>query len=82
MQTIGASDFKARCLALIDEVGQTGASVVISKRGRQIAQLVPYSDVGEETPQETLRGTVNVSGDIEEPVTTVEDWEAMASRRA
>lgn len=79
MKTIGASDFKARCLALIDEVGQTGTSVVISKRGRQVAQLVPYSDVGEAVPQETLRGTVSISGDIEEPVAGAEDWDAIAS---
>lgn len=80
MKVIGASEFKARCLALIDEVGQTGTSVVITKRGRQVAQLVPYSDVGEAVPQETLRGTVSISADIEEPVTAADDWDAIASR--
>ncbi|MEX2443723.1 MAG: type II toxin-antitoxin system prevent-host-death family antitoxin [Alkalispirochaeta sp.] len=82
MKKMGASDFKARCLALIDEVGQTGASVVISKRGRQVAQLVPYSGVDEAIPQETLRGTVSMCGTTEEPVAAIDDWDAISPIRS
>ncbi|MDA3951128.1 MAG: type II toxin-antitoxin system Phd/YefM family antitoxin [Spirochaeta sp.] len=79
MQEIGASEFKARCLALIDEVGETGSSIVISKRGRQVAELVPYSSVSEAVPQETLRGTVVFHGDVEEPVVAAEAWDALSA---
>lgn len=81
MREIGASDFKARCLALIDEVGETGSSIVISKRGRQVAQLVPYTSVTEAIPQETLRGTATFTGDVEGPVTTPEEWDAVVAEQ-
>ncbi len=41
---INASDFKARCLALIDQVHGGGEPVVITKRGKVVARLVPAGD--------------------------------------
>lgn len=38
---IGAADFKARCLELMDEVERTGAEIVITKHRRPVARLVP-----------------------------------------
>jgi prevent-host-death family protein len=55
--SVGAADFKARCLALMDEVERTGAEVVITKHGRAVAKLVPVN----EEPAAAhgwLRGTV------------------------
>lgn len=44
METINASDFKARCLALLDQVQETGERIVILKRGRSVAELcTPHS---------------------------------------
>ena len=40
MQTLSASQFKARCLALLDDVALTGEEVVVTKRGRPVARLV------------------------------------------
>jgi prevent-host-death family protein len=40
MQTIPASQFKARCLALLDDVALTGEEIVVTKRGRPVARLV------------------------------------------
>ena len=42
MQTIGAGRFKNVCLKLLDEVAATRTPIVITKRGRPVAQLVPY----------------------------------------
>jgi prevent-host-death family protein len=39
-----ASSFKARCLAVLDEVERTHSSVVITKHGRAVARLVPMED--------------------------------------
>ena len=39
---IKASEFKAKCLALMDEVERTGESVVITKNGKPVAELVPH----------------------------------------
>ena len=40
-RTIKASEFKARCLQLMDEVAQSGEEIVITKRGRPVSRLVP-----------------------------------------
>ncbi|MFZ5776518.1 MAG: type II toxin-antitoxin system Phd/YefM family antitoxin [Thermodesulfobacteriota bacterium] len=42
MQTIKASEFKARCLRLMDEVSQTGEEIVITKNGKPVSILRPY----------------------------------------
>ena len=41
METVNASDFKARCLALLDRVQETGERIVILKRGRPVAEPSP-----------------------------------------
>ena len=42
MQTLKASEFKAKCLKLMDEVQKTGDEIVITKNGKPISKLVPY----------------------------------------
>ncbi len=42
MQTIKASTFKAKCLALMDLVNQTGEEIIITKNGKPVSRLVPY----------------------------------------
>lgn len=44
MKTIGAAEFKARCLQILDEVGPEG--IVITKRGKPVAKLVPVEKTG------------------------------------
>jgi prevent-host-death family protein len=58
--TVSASQFKARCLALIDHVARSGNTVVITKRGKPVAKLLPVAGM---TP-ESLRGSVQYHGDI------------------
>ena len=45
MQTIKASEFKAKCLHLMDEVNQTGEEIVITKNGKPVSILKPYRTV-------------------------------------
>lgn len=40
---IGAAEFKARCLQIMDQVNETGAEVTITKHGRPVAKLVPVA---------------------------------------
>jgi prevent-host-death family protein len=77
MQVISASDLKARCLAVLDEVNRTGEPVTVTKRGRPIAQLVPVP------PQDVagdLAGSVEILGDIVGPVVPATDWDAEDER--
>jgi prevent-host-death family protein len=61
-RTVGASEFKAKCLGLLDEVAK-GKILIITKRGRGIARITPVSP-----PVKSLRGTwkgiVKINGDI------------------
>ena len=41
-RTIKASEFKAKCLKLMDEVAESGQELVITKHGRPVSRLVPY----------------------------------------
>ena len=43
-RTIKASEFKARCLALMDEIAESGEEIVITKRGKPVAKLAPCED--------------------------------------
>ncbi|MFA5509233.1 MAG: type II toxin-antitoxin system prevent-host-death family antitoxin [Vulcanimicrobiota bacterium] len=70
---INASDFKAKCLALLDEVALTGRPLTIMKRGKVVAQLVPAPPEIGGYPQDSLFGTVHVVGNILEPVLAPED---------
>jgi prevent-host-death family protein len=70
-----ASEFKAKCLQLMDEVAATGESVVITKNGKPVSRLVPYVD----KPKSLFgihRGAVEITGDVVSPVEV--DWEALA----
>ena len=77
VETIDASDFKARCLAILDRVQATGERIVILKRGRPVAELLPTSRSRAEYPQFELKGTVIETGDILEPAVPEEHWESL-----
>ncbi len=76
MRSIRASEFKAKCLAILDEVERTGETVTILKRGRPVARLLPPVPAEGRYPQHALFGTVRISGDIIEPVLPAGDWDA------
>jgi prevent-host-death family protein len=43
-RTISASEFKAKCLALLDEVAETREPLVVTKRGKAVARVVPAQE--------------------------------------
>lgn len=61
---INAAEFKAKCLKLLDQVAATHEPLIITKRGKPVAKLVP---IDEDTPESMfgyMRGTVTILGDI------------------
>lgn len=78
MRTINASSFKAKCLAILDEVAATGETVTILKHGHPVAQLVPPALSQARYPQDELAGTVVFHGDPFEPVLPPEAWDVLA----
>jgi prevent-host-death family protein len=67
-RTIPASEFKAKCLALLDEVAENGQSLVVTKRGKPVARVVPV-----EKP-ESLLGSVKFLVSDEELVNFSLGW--------
>ena len=70
---ISAAEFKATCLKLMDAVEADRTEIIITKRGKPIAKLVPFED----RPAPVfgfMAGTITVTGDIIEPIETV--WDA------
>jgi len=57
-EPVGAADFKARCLELMDRVRETGAEFVVTKHGEPVAKLVPYSPPKGGTLFGALKGSV------------------------
>ena len=74
MKTVKASEFKAKCLRLMDEVEETGEPVVITKNGRPVAQLGPVVS-RRKTLAGLHKGQVRIVGDIIEPLDV--EWEAL-----
>ncbi len=75
VQTIKISDFKARCLAILEEVERTGESLTVLKRGRPIALISPAPKA--EHPQLSLFGSVKTVGDIVAPIIPEAEWECL-----
>jgi prevent-host-death family protein len=76
MKKLSATEFKSRCMAVMDSVQKTKEAVLITKRGRPVAKLVP----AEEAPREflgRLEGIVRVVGDIESPIEPLDAWNAL-----
>jgi prevent-host-death family protein len=67
---VPAGEFKAHCLSLLDEVALTGQSLIITKRGRAVARLVPLA---EQMPA-PLMGSILAERDIVTPLD--EQWDA------
>lgn len=80
MKTMPAGEFKARCLRVMDDVRKYRVPVVITKKGRPVAKLVPP----DEPPTGVfgcMAGTARIVGDVESPVLPPEAWEAVRLSR-
>ena len=72
-QQIAAGEFKAKCLHLLDEVQRTRTEIIVTKRGRPVARVLP----AEQQPPAIfgrMKGTIEIVGDVVAP--TGERWQA------
>ncbi|SPF45123.1 Prevent-host-death family protein [Candidatus Sulfopaludibacter sp. SbA4] len=63
-RVIGATEFKAKCLALLDEVNEQGSTITVTKRGRPVATISPARKKAWKSPAGILTGKVKILGDI------------------
>lgn len=76
MQTIQASKFKAKCLALMDQVARTGETILVTKNGRPVAELRPHRGARAKSLIGLHKGQGRIRGDVVSPIGT-ELWEAL-----
>jgi prevent-host-death family protein len=64
VRVITATEFKAKCLALLDEIDEQGTTLTVTKRGRPVATIGPTRKKPWKSPAGSLTGKVKISGDI------------------
>ncbi len=63
-RTISATEFKAKCLGLLDDVQATGTELVITKHGKPVARLVAAVAPAPKTLRGIMKGKIRITGDI------------------
>lgn len=76
MKSIGVTEFKVHCLALLEDIARSGESLLVTKRGRALARVVPSGEGGSVYPQDSLAGTVTILGDVTGPILPSSAWSA------
>ncbi len=76
MQEIAISEFKSKCLALLEEVNKTKQPIRITRRGKPVAEVVPVSPSRKRRRLGSMAGTVKILGDIVSPVIDLNELEA------
>ncbi len=71
---IPAGEFKAKCLKLMDQVRDSGREIVITKRGKPVAKLVPLEPKERPPLFGCMKGTFEITGDIVSPIEV--EWDA------
>jgi prevent-host-death family protein len=78
---VPATEFKAKCLELMDRVAERREIFIITKRGRPVAKMVPVGRKPKNSLFNSLRGKAWIKGDIFSPVVPAEAWEVLEEWR-
>ena len=78
MEEIAISEFKARCLALLEQVRKTKKPIRVTRFGEPVADVVPAApSAGRADWLGSMVDTMEITGDIVSPVIEETDWEAL-----
>jgi len=78
MDTMAISKFKATCLATLERVRRTGRPLRVTRFGKPVADIVPPSPERQSSDWlGTLRGTIEIRGDIVAPSSDMAKWDAL-----
>ena len=77
IQKVAISEFKAHCLALLEEVNKTRTPFRVTRRGKAIADVIPVTLEAEEGWIGSLSDSIEIIGDIVSPIVDVETIEAL-----
>jgi len=75
---VAISEFKAKCLSLLEEVSKTKTPLRVTRRGQAIADVIPASsDVEERNWMGSMSGSIEITGDVLSPVIEIQEIEAL-----
>ncbi len=77
MKEVAISEFKAKCLALIDQVEKTKQPLRITRRGKPVAELIPPTPATRAELFGRMKGRMEILGDIVSPATDPDEWEVL-----
>lgn len=78
MQEVAISEFKAKCLALLEQVHKTKKPIRVTRFGKPVAEVIPPSPTAK--PADwlgSMKGRMEILGDVISPVIDESDWEAL-----
>lgn len=78
MEVIAISKFKATCLSVLERVRRTGQPILVTRFGEPVAEVGPPSRMSKSNKWlGSMKGTMEISGDIVAPIGDADDWEAL-----
>jgi prevent-host-death family protein len=76
MKEVAISEFKAKCLALLEEVRKTKKPIRVTRHGKPVADVVPPAPVVDRAAWiDSMKDSVKILGDIISPADDEDDWE-------
>ena len=78
MIEVAISEFKAKCLALLEQVRRTRQPIRITRHGKPVAEVVPSTAVADRAALiGSMRGKIEILGDIISPASDEDEWEVL-----
>lgn len=78
MQEVAISEFKAKCLALLEQVRATKQPIRITRFGKPVAEVTPANVVMDrEEWFGSMKNTMRITGDIVSPANDEDEWEVL-----
>jgi prevent-host-death family protein len=77
MKEVAISEFKAKCLALLDQVQKTKKPILVTRRGRPVAEVVPPTVARSNDWIGSMKDEMEIVGDIVSPASEPDDWEVL-----
>ena len=78
MIEVAISEFKAKCLALLEQVRRTRQPIRITRHGKPVAEVVPPSPVEDRSAwMGSMKGRMEILGDVISPASDEDEWEAL-----
>ncbi len=78
MQEISISEFKAKCLAVLERVRSTKKPIRVTRFGKPVAEVVPPTSVEDRSSWiGSMKNSMRITGDIVSPATDEDEWEIL-----